>query len=73
MLWELWGTDSVVCCGNCREQIVLGVVGIVGNRYFCVLWELWGPGSVVCCGNCREHISDDFVAVRCLMLKCCEH
>jgi len=24
----------------------------------------------VCCGNCRKHISADFVAIRCLMLKC---
>ena len=23
---------NVVCCGNCGEQIVLCVVGIVGNR-----------------------------------------
>jgi len=23
---------NVVCCGNCREQIVLCVLGIVGNR-----------------------------------------
>ena len=25
------GKNSVVCCGNCRKQIVLCVVGIVGN------------------------------------------
>jgi hypothetical protein len=24
----------------------------------------------VCCGNCRKQISADFVAIRCLMLKC---
>ena len=45
-----------MCCGNCREQIVLCVVGIVGNRLCCVLWELWGTDSVVCCGNCGEQI-----------------
>jgi len=24
----------------------------------------------VCCGNCRKHIRANFVAIRCLMLKC---
>ena len=24
----------------------------------------------VCCGNCKEQISADFLAIRCLMLKC---
>ena len=46
---------------NCREQILLCVVGIVGNRLCCVLWELWGRDTVVCCGNCREQI----------VLRCC--
>ena len=34
------GTGNFVCCGNCREEIVLCVVGIVGNSLCCVMWEL---------------------------------
>ena len=45
-----------MCCGNCREQILLCFVGIIGNRYYCVLWELRGTDIVACCGSCREHI-----------------
>ena len=56
MLGELYGTDCVVFCGNFRGQILLCVVGIVDNRYFCVLWELYGTNSVVCSGNCRGQI-----------------
>ena len=40
MLWEMYGTDSVVCSGNCSEQIVQCVVGIAGNKFCCVLSEL---------------------------------
>ena len=37
---EISGTDSVVCCGNSREEIVLCVVGILGKKK-----------SVACFGN----------------------
>ena len=46
----------MLCCGNCREKLVLCVVGNVGNRYCSVLWELYGTGTIVCCGICREQI-----------------
>jgi hypothetical protein len=26
----------------------------------------------VCCGNCRRHVYGDFVAIRGVMLQCCE-
>jgi len=45
-----------VCCGNCVEQIVFCVDGILGNRYFCVFWEFLGTDIVVCCGICREQL-----------------
>ena len=54
MLGELYGTDCEVFCGICREQIVLCVVGIVGNRYCSVFRDLYGTEIVVCCGNCTE-------------------
>ena len=56
MLWELYGTDIVVCCGNCREQIVLCVGGIVGNGQCRVLWILLGTNIIVSFGNCKEQI-----------------
>ena len=47
MVLELQGTDSVIFCGNCREQIMLCVVGILGNRFCLLLWEL--QGKIVIC------------------------
>ena len=41
----------MVCCGNCREQILLCVVGIVGKKLSSLLWEMEGRNSVVFCGN----------------------
>ena len=39
MLWEMYGTVIVVCCGNCREHLVLCVGIIVVNRLCSVLGE----------------------------------
>jgi len=64
---ELKGIYIVVYCGNCREHILLCVLGIVGNKLCSELWkcreqivlcfvEFVVKNIEVCCGNFRVQI-----------------